>query len=98
MAAPNNVQQNILTAMQKIAIELLEVRNSLALLTQMWTNETMTNLADADIQMLPEFAGVSATEALACKQAFDAMVTAFGDPGTAATNAYKMLKIANRIP
>ena len=98
MAVPNNVQKNILTAMQQNAILLLEARDRLALLSQMWTNETMTGLSDADIQTLTEFAGVTATEALACKQAFDAVVTAMGDPGTASTNSYKMLKLANLVP
>jgi hypothetical protein len=98
MAEPNNVQKNILTAMQNSAIQMLNLRNTLVYLTTMWTNEGVQSLADADIQTLAEFVGVTQTEALACKQAFDAVVTAVGDPGTAGTNAYKMLKIANRIP
>ena len=98
MALPNNVQQNILTAMQSMAIQLIELRYQLALVSQMWTNELMVNLLDADIQSLPEFSGVTAAEALGCKQAFDALVTTFGDPGTSGTNAYKMLKIANKVP
>jgi hypothetical protein len=98
MALPNNVQQNILTGMQNISITLLEIRNQLALVTQMWVNEGMTSLTDADIQMLSEFAGVTQVEALACKTSFDALLTAIGDPGTAGTVAYKMLKLANRVP
>jgi hypothetical protein len=98
MALPTNVQQNILTGMQNMAIQLLELRSQLALVTQMWTNEGMVNLADADIQLLSEFAGVTQVEALACKQAFDALVTSLGDPGTAGTNAYKMLKLVNQVP
>jgi hypothetical protein len=98
MATPNNVQQNILTAMQTMAIQLIELRYQLALVSQMYTNELLANLVDADIQMLPEFAGVAAVELSACKQAFDAIVTTIGDPGVAATNAYKILKIANKVP
>ena len=84
--------------MQTVAIQLLELRSTMSLLSQMWTNENTANLTDVDIQSLPDFAGVTATMALACKQSFDAVVTALGDPGTASTNAYKMLKLANRVP
>jgi len=98
MPTPNNTQQNILTAMQSNAIALLELRNKLALLVQMWSNESMTSLSDADIQALVNFSGVTQVEALAAKQAFDAVLASLGDPGTVGTNAFKLLKLANRVP
>jgi len=98
MATPNNVQQNILDAMQQKSISLLRDRNTLLYITQMWSNESLASLADIDIQLLSSFAGVTATEALAAKQAMDAILTTLGDPGTAGTNAYKLLKLANNIP
>lgn len=94
----NNTQVNILDGMQNIAMILLELRSRMALTSQMWTNEGVVNLTDSDIQTLATFAGVTAVEALGVKQVFDVLVTALGDPGTAGTNAYKLLKIANNIP
>lgn len=58
----------------------------------------MTGLSDADIQTLAEFAGVTQAEALACKGAFDTLLTALGDPSAAGTPAFRMLKLCNRIP
>lgn len=98
MATPNNVQTNVLDAMQMRAISLLQDRNTFLYISQMWVNEGLQSLADADIQELATFKGVTATEALAAKQAFDAVLTALGDPGTAGTNAFKLLKLANNIP
>ena len=93
-----NAQKNILDAMQQKAISLLRDRNTLIYITQMWTNEAMGSLEDADIQALDSFTGVTKAEALAAKQAMDALLTTIGDPGTVGTNAYKLLKLANNIP
>lgn len=94
----NNTQVNILDGMQNMAMLLLDLRSRMALTSQMWTNESVGSLVDADIQTLATFAGVTAAEALGVKQVFDVLVTALGDPGTAGTNAYKLLKMANNIP
>jgi hypothetical protein len=84
--------------MQENAITMLAKRPTLQHITAMWVTESLGTLTDAEIQELPEFAGVTATEALAAKQAYDAILTTLGDPGTVGTNAYKLLKICNRIP
>jgi riboflavin biosynthesis pyrimidine reductase len=94
----NNVQTNVLDAMQQKAMTLLDDLNTFKYISQMWVNEGLQSLADEEIQSLTTFAGVTATEALAAKQAFDAIVTTLGDPNTAGTNAYKLLKLANNIP
>jgi hypothetical protein len=96
--APNNVQTNILDAVQQKAISLLRDRNTLMYISQMWANEGLNTLTDADIQTLATFKGVTAAEALAAKVSMDAILTALGDPGTGGTNAYKLLKLANNIP
>jgi hypothetical protein len=98
MATPNNVQTNVLDAMQMKAISLLQDRNTFVYISQMWVNEGLASLTDADIQELATLKGVTQTEALAAKQAFDAVIATLGDPGTAGTNAYKLLKLANNIP
>ena len=98
MATPNNVQQNVLDAMQQKAMSLLRDRNTFMYISQMWTNEGLQSLADGDIQELASFKGVTATEALAAKQAFEAILTTMGDPLTAGTNAFRLLKLANNIP
>ena len=94
----NNVQTNVLDAMQMKAISLLQDRNKMVYITQMWSNEGVASLTDEDIQGLATFTGVTATEALAAKQAFDAVLTALGDPSVPGSNAYKLLKLANNIP
>lgn len=94
----NNVQKNVLDAMQTRAIQLLQLRNTMLYISQMWVNESLQTLTDQEIQELPTFAGVTAAEALAAKGAFDAVLTALGDPGTAGTQAYRLLKLANNIP
>jgi hypothetical protein len=78
--------------------KLLNIRASLVYISAMWTNEGLVNLADADIQTLATFTGVTATEALAAKGAIDAIVAAMGDPATAGSSAYRLLKLANNIP
>ena len=98
MATPNNVQTNVLDGMQQKAIRLLQDRNTFLYISQMWVNEGLNTLTDQEIQELSTFKGVTAAEALAAKQAFDAVLTALGDPGTAGTNAFKLLKLANNIP
>jgi hypothetical protein len=98
MATPTSVQQNVLSSMQATAMQLLDLEKTMAFISQMWTNESMQNLADADIQSLPDFAGVTQVMAMACQVAFAATVTAMGDAGTPGTNSYKMLKMANKVP
>jgi hypothetical protein len=98
MAIPNNVQTNVLDGLQQKSMLLLNIRASLIYISSMWVNEGLVNLSDADIQELSTFKGVTATEALAAKQAIDAIVTSMGDPATAGSNAYKLLKLANNIP
>ena len=98
MAIPTSVQQNVLTSMQTTAIQLLDLEKTMAFISQMWTNESMQNLADADIQSLPGFTGVTQVIAMACQVAFAATVTALGDAGTPGTNSYKLLKMANKVP
>jgi hypothetical protein len=93
-----NAQNNVLAGMQTISISLLQIRSKLVYITQMWNNESLGNLTDADIQALTTFAGVTAAEATQAKGAFDTLLTALGDPGTAGTVAYKLLKMANNIP
>jgi len=92
-----NTQKNIASTMQDVAKQQLALTERMDALSVMWTNEGMQSLSDAEWQELAEFSGVTATEALACKGAFDAVATTMGNY-TAGTNRYKMLKIINTVP
>jgi hypothetical protein len=94
----NNTQKNIATRMQQVALAQLGLAEDMKYISAMWATESMGSVPDVEIQELADFAGVTATEMLACKQAFDAVQTAVGDVSVAGTNAYKMLKLANVIP
>lgn len=94
----NNVQTNVLDALQTESIRVLDQYSTWRYITQMWVNEGLGSLTDEEIQSLATFQGVTATEALAAKQAFDNVLATLGDPLVAGTNAYKLLKLANNIP
>ena len=95
--AATNAQQNILDAMQRVAIQQLQLRQDMLTIVVMYVNEGIASMLEADVQALATFAGVTITELVAAKGAMDALVTSLGDlvPGT---NAYKLLKIANNVP
>lgn len=95
--AITNIQVNILDAMQRVALQQLELQNEMTSLVAMWTAESINALTDADIQTLPSFAHVSAAELQAAKNAMDTINTAIGGY-VAGTPAIKLLRIVNNIP
>ena len=94
----NNTQKNIAVRMQQVALSQLGLAEDMKYISAMWTTESMGSVTDAELQELADFAGVTATEMLACKQAYDAILATVGEVSTAGTNAYKMIKLANVIP
>lgn len=95
--ATTNVQKNVLSEMQKIATEQLELKNRLEAVVAMWTAESMNAVTDADLLELPEFAHVTAQELQAAKNGMDAISTAVG-AYAAGTPATKLLRIVNVVP
>jgi hypothetical protein len=92
-----NVQQNILTEMQTIGRQMLALKNRLTVIVAMYQAENMSTLTDADIQVLPDFAHVTAQELTAAKNALEAINIAVGEYA-AGTNATKLMRIVDQVP
>lgn len=92
-----NVQKNIASTMQSLSMDILAIKDKLAVLVQMYGTENMATLVDADYAALPEFAHVTVSEMTGAKNALDAINTAIGDY-SAGTNATKLVKIVNLVP
>lgn len=92
-----NVQKNIASTMQNLATEILEIKDRLAVLVQMYGTEGMATLTDQDYQALPEFAHITVAEMTGGKNAFDAINTAIGDY-SAGTSATRLAKIVATVP
>lgn len=90
------VQLNVVTELQKIAAELISIRGRLTMITEMWGNEGVANLVDADFQENGVTAHVTQVELAAAAAALVAINTTLGTG--AASNASKLLKIVNVVP
>lgn len=97
MAELMNVQKNIATELQQISVELLIIKNRLAIVGKMYATENMAQLADADLQALPEFAHVTIAELNGANNAVEAINTAMGEY-IAGTNTTKLMKIVPVVP
>lgn len=92
-----NVQQNLASELQALAVEYLKLKNRTAVAVAMWQAEGMGSLTDADWAELTEFAHVTAQEATAAKNALGEIDTAIGGyvAGSAAT---RLMRIVNVVP
>lgn len=90
-------QQNIASEIQKISSELVSIKGRMTALTQMYTNEGMGNLTDADFATYPEMAHVTGVEFQGAGAALVAINTTLGD-WSANSNVAKMLKILKGMP
>lgn len=92
-----NVQKNIASKMQNLAMDILGIRDNLITVVQMYSTESMTTLTDADYGELADFSNITVAEMTAAKNALEAIYTAIGD-FSAGTNATKLLKIVSAVP
>jgi hypothetical protein len=92
-----NVQKNIASEMQAIAVDMLRLKNRLAIAVAMFSAESMNALVDADYAELAELAHVTAQEMIAAKNAMDAINVAVGEY-VAGTNSTKLMRIINVVP
>lgn len=97
MAELQNVQKNIATEMQILAEQILVIKNRLAIIGKMYATENMAQLADADLQALPEFAHVTVAELNQASNALEAINVAMGEY-VAGTNTTKLMKIVPVVP
>ena len=95
--AMTNVQKNVASTMQALALEILSIKNRLTVTSTMYVTESMATLTDADYAELAELAHVTVVEMAAVRVALDAINTAIGDY-TAGTNAYKLTKVVKTVP
>lgn len=93
----NNVQKNIASEMQAIAIDILKIKNRLAVAVAMYASEGMASLTDVDYVELSELSHVTVAEMTAAKNALAEINTALGEyvAGTAAT---RLMRIVNTVP
>ncbi len=91
------VQQNLVSAMQEVAEELLVIKNRLAIIGLMYVTESMSTLSDPELQALSPFAHVTVVELTAAKNALGEINTAMGEyvVGSATT---RLTKIVGRVP
>lgn len=94
--AMTNVQQNVVSELQRMAADLISVQSRATMLAAMYTNENLGNLADADFQAIPPFEHILASEFQAAATAIAAVNTAL-NAGTP-SNWAKMLKIVEAMP
>lgn len=95
--ALTNVQKNVLDEMQSLAMMTLALKTRARNVVEMYGNEGLSNVSDADIQALASFAGVTASELQLAKGGLDAVATAIGEY-VAGTPATRLIKICQNIP
>ena len=95
--ALTNVQKNVLDEMQTLAKMVIALKSRARNAVEMYGNEGLANVADADIQALASFAGVTAQELQGAKGALDTVATAIGE-FVAGTPATKLIKICDNVP
>jgi len=95
--ALTTVQQNLVSAMQASAEEILSLKGVMEAIVAMYASEGMTSITDEDLQMYAPFAHITAVELTAAKNAYDDLKTALGGyiGGEA---AYKLMKIVGKVP
>ena len=95
--ALTNVQKNVLDEMQNLAKEIIAIKTRARNVVEMYSNEGLGSLTDADIQSLTSFEGVTAVELQQAKTSLDTVSTAIGEyvVGTPAT---RLLRICDNIP
>jgi hypothetical protein len=92
-----NVQKNVLDEFQILAKITIALKTRLRNAVEMYGNENIAQLTDADIQSIASFAGVTVTEIQGAKGALDTVATAIGEY-TAGTPATKLIKICDNVP
>jgi len=92
-----NVQKNVASEIQAIAVDILRIKNRLAVSVAMYVAESMSTLTDADYAELPELAHVTVMEMTAAKNALDAVNTAIGEY-VVGTNATKLMRVVSTVP
>lgn len=94
--AMTNVQQNVVSEIQKIASELISIQARLTTISAMYSNESIGSLTDADFAAYEPFKHILASEFAAAAGALVAVNTTLGTNST--SNWAKLLKIVDIVP
>ena len=95
--ALTTVQKNVLDELQQLAVISIALKSRLRNVVEMYGNESINQLFDADVQELDSFKHVTVAELQGAKNALDTIATAIGEY-TAGTPATKLLKVVPNIP
>jgi len=89
-------QKNIVIELARLAKIIIAYKSRAQTVVQMYANENVAGLADADIEAVPGLEGVTAAELQSAKAAHDTIVTAIGEfvPLTPATKLLKVIDSA----
>ena len=95
--AMQNVQKNIASRMQSLAIDLIAIKTGLSVTIAMYASENMAQLTDADYAELAEFAHVTVAEMTAARNALSEANVTLGEfvPASVIT---RLMRIINVVP
>lgn len=93
--ALTQIQQNILSRIQKLSQTELDAKNEATALIGMWGNEFGTLPTLADLQAYPPFAHITPTELSDGAGALLAINSTRGEFNVTGSNVVKLLKIVN---
>jgi len=91
--ALTSIQANILSRIQKLAKQEVEVKSEMVQLIGMWGNEFPTAPTTADLQQFGPFAHITQAELLDAAAALVAINGTLGEFNVATSNVVKLLKI-----
>ena len=91
--ALTNVQQNVLSRIQKLAKTQVDAKSEMVQLIGMWGNEFPTAPATVDLEKFAPFAHITQAELLDAAAALVAINTTLGEYNAATSNVVKLLKI-----
>jgi len=91
------VQQNLVSAMQASAEEILSLKGVMEAIVAMYASEGMTAITDEDLQIYDPFAHITVNELTAAKNAYNDLKTALGGY-VGGEAAYKLMRIVGKVP
>ena len=91
--ALNNVQQNVLSRIQKLAKSQVDAKSEMVQLIGMWGNEFPTAPTTADLEKFTPFAHITQAELIDAAAALVAVNATLGEYSVATSNVVKLLKI-----
>jgi ornithine cyclodeaminase/alanine dehydrogenase-like protein (mu-crystallin family) len=92
-----NIQKNIATELQNLALVVLQLKPRLEAIVEMYNTAEMANLTNDDYALLADFVGITIDDMYWAKTAYSELAIAIGG-FVGNENAERLLKILNRVP